>query len=175
MARSIFLVTIAGLAFFAAPASAEGPRAEGTITLSRVPMGLHALDAPDYDVALSLDGHVVVHRRSYMNSNTKLERSEQVEAYRVSPAEAARFRAALMPHKPLGLSPTIICGGHVYSRDNSPLIRVPLFEIDWKDKESSSVLAVCITPQERPIVDDIRQGLEALHLLVDGSRMKPPG
>jgi hypothetical protein len=174
MAPWIFRLAVAGLAFLTASAPAEpagGERAEETITLSRSPMGLHALDAPDYDVTLSPNGQVVVLRRSYdVLSPGKVEMSQRVETYRVSPIEAARFRAALMPHEPVGHSPNLICGGHEYGPDNPTLVRVPVFHIEWKGAGSGRALDVCITAQEKGIVDEIQQGLRALHLTLEGSR-----
>lgn len=133
--------------------------------MSRTPLGLTQPYAPNFDVTLSPDGQVVLHRR-YLSYPPPRE-TGGVDRWTVSPADAARFRAALVRYRPAE-SLKSICGGKVY--DGPVLARMPVFGIEWEGATSRHDLAVCYLAQEEEIIEAIQHGLAALHLTLEGNR-----
>jgi hypothetical protein len=171
MAGLLHRVAFAGLVVLAASASARERRAQETIRVWRVPMGLHSSDAPEFDLTLSQDGQVVVRRWSLNLDRppyARPARAERVRRYRVSPAEAGRFRAALARHRAVEEA-KLICGGQTYGPENMVMLRVPILIVVWTGAASRHVLKVCYTAQEQRTIEALERGLEVLHVKADGS------
>ena len=128
-----------------------------TITVARTPsFGVCVGVCPHYTVSLSPTGQVVAE-----NHTTK-----SMARFRVSRAEAERFREMLRPLKPLeGAQAEPVCI-HNVSPDEAELVRkVREVEIVWSGPPPSRLIA-CDSPA---LSETLRQALWSLHLYLDGN------
>lgn len=160
------LLAIAAAALLAclpAAAPAQGSDTE-TVTLSRRPTGLHSVRDPNFEVTVWPDGLVVMRTLSYRASFPV----ERVFRFQRSAAEAAAFRAALLPYRRADRTQPTICSGRVH--DDVMMIRgYHVFRITWSGPDHFSSLGVCYDEQERMIVSAIERALEAVNLTLDGA------
>jgi len=152
---------VAFMGFLGVAGSTSTPTgARESITVSRRPwFAICAGVCPNYDVTVSADGRVVAKRGS------------GEERYRVSRAEAARFRKKLQPFRPVGEQRDPLVCAHEGRPEDAPLMmKVREIEIWWSGVPHPARLAACDTAAYADLTEAIRQALWSVHLYVDGRR-----
>lgn len=164
MVRVLAIAAAGALACLSAAGSAQGSDATETVTVSRHPTGLHSLSAPNFEVTVWPDGLVVIrtltHRATFP--------VERVIRFQRSAAEAAEFRAALLPYRRADLSRAILCRGRRH--DDILMLRgFDVLGITWSGPGHFSSFDACYTEQERAVVSAVERALRAVHLTLSGA------
>ena len=156
-------VSLAALLLPSPCASTRAHRGGEIIVVARPWFAVCLGTCPNYDVSVRDDGRVIAVRHGF-------ERADEVERFRVSPAEAAAFRARLDRYRPIGEAPIpAFCKHHVPSDLTPLLLRVTELEIRWSDARPSRLVACAIEENAR-LVEDIRRALWSAHLYLNASR-----
>jgi hypothetical protein len=139
------------------------PAAEETITIAKRPwFGICAGLCPNYDVTVWADGRVLAVRHSWHGL-------DEIERFRVSRLEAARFRSILLPYRPIAIQQREpVCHHDVPQEQSRLVLKVREVELLWSSPPHRSRLIACDT---RELSEALRQALRAVQVYPDGRRI----
>jgi hypothetical protein len=164
MTRLLSIAAAGALACLSTAASAQGSDTAETVTVSRHPTGLHSLSAPDFEVTVWPEGLVVLRIRTHRATFPV----ERLLRFQRSAAEAAEFRAALLPYRRADLTRATLCMGRLHN-DIMMLRGFDVFGITWSGPDHFSSLDACYDEQESAIVSAVERALGAVHLTLSGA------
>jgi len=142
------------------PTSASGSSMDRT-TISQWPPDIVCAGVcPDADVTVWADGRVLVMRH---------HSPQDVQHFRVSEDEVARFRSILLPYRPAS-DPTDpdVCKGDEH-RDAARVLGTPVMEVTWCEGEGAARLGFLRFPISG-FAEAIRQAPWSVQLYIDGRR-----
>jgi hypothetical protein len=94
-----------------------------------------------------------------------------IDRFRVSPAEAAEFRAKLRPYRVTYDWPAPVCKHDVRPEEAPLVMHVTEIEISWSDATGHAThLIACDEPGFGGLNEAIRQALWSVHLYIDARR-----
>lgn len=162
--RVLAIAAAGAIACLPAVASTQGGDTAESVTVSRRPTGLHSPSAPHFEVTVWPDGLVVTRTRTY-RATVPVER---VLRFQRSAAEAAEFRAALLPYRRADLTRATLCRGRLHN-DIVMLRGFDIFGITWSGPGHFSSLDACHDEQEAAVVGAVERALRAVRLTLSGA------
>lgn len=137
--------------------------AEETVTVSKRPwFGICAGLCPNYDVTVWADGRVMAVRHSWHGA-------DEIERFRVSRIDAARFRSILLPYRPSAVQQREPVCHHAVPPEQAQLVlKVREVEILWSSPSHRRRVIAC---DAREISEALRQALRAVQLYPSGRRI----